>query len=104
MFQVLDRVNGVGIKNVPVMEFTDEGHEAIRPDQLIMLGGNHRREAVHQYVDQLKTQLQSEEKAMKAKEGEKGAEYEMLRERVQTLRDDIEQYQYWVVRIYDTGE
>jgi hypothetical protein len=102
--QVLSSVDGRGIKNVPLLEFTSEGELAIRPDKLVMLGGNHRREALRIFVGWLKTQLQEAEKAMKAREGEIGAEVEQLEERVRVLRKEVEEYRFWAVRIYDIGE
>jgi desulfoferrodoxin (superoxide reductase-like protein) len=102
--QVMNFVDGKGIKNVPVMEFTEEGLKAIKPDNIIMLGGNHRREALHKYVKWIELQLEKEEKAMELKQSDRDAEYERLKERVRILKADREQYQYWVVRIYDVGE
>jgi hypothetical protein len=101
---VLNSVDGRGIKNVPVMEFTREGQEAMRPNKLVMLGGNHRREALQIYINLLKTQLETEEKALQTKEGDIGGDVDKLRERVKVLRGEIEQYQFWAVRIYDVGE
>ncbi len=53
----MSSINGKKIKDVPEIKFSEAGLLKVRPDQLIMLGGNHRRKVVRLYVDMLKRQL-----------------------------------------------
>ena len=111
---VLKTVNGKTIAKVPEIEFTSEGLKAIKPDNLIMLGGNHRRLAVKDFVDELKSQLEREKASLKAKEGELSKtdefageltnEVQVLKQKVDVLEGRIKTSQHWVVRLFDKGE
>jgi hypothetical protein len=103
--RILRRINGLRIGEVPVMEFTDEGKAAISPKNLIMLGGNHRRQAVRQHVEKLRADLEIHEKQIKDKGkdipiAESNADEEML----EIEKEDAKWACYWSVRIYDRGE
>jgi hypothetical protein len=70
---ILKHVDGKRLDEVPTIRFTDEGAEAIRDDQLWVLGGNHRRLALAMCIQNLKTELE-EKKALVAelRQAEKG--------------------------------
>jgi hypothetical protein len=104
--KILAKVNGMNIKDVPVMKFTEEGKAAISPDNLIMLGGNHRREALHAYVDWLQKQIQSDEQVLKGKgaDGEAGKDIDVLKSRVKLMKEMAKESCFWAVKIYDRGE
>jgi len=102
---VLRTVNGLGIEEVPVMEFTEEGEAEMSPNGLIMLGGNHRRAAVRKYVDWLENQIVYEEKRLTLKPTTAPAEeVSSLRESIRLLKKEKEHAVLWVVKIYDLGE
>jgi hypothetical protein len=106
-------VNDKKIKEVEEIEFTREGKIAIAPDNLVMLGGNHRRLALKIYVDALKEQLEKDNKQVKTKTtqahkqsditGPIGAELKELKERVEWLEGKIAISRHWVVALYDIG-
>jgi hypothetical protein len=99
----MSAINGKRIQEVPELEFTEEGRAAIRPDQLIVLGGNHRRKAVQRYVDKLKKDIRGEEAQLKGKSSEAVEEVDTIRTRIRELREDVKQACMWAVRIYDLG-
>jgi hypothetical protein len=111
--KILPTVNDKMIQNVPLMEFSAEGRQAIEPDNLVMLGGNHRRLALKEFVDGIKQQLES----WKAKRAEKEAqadkaseisgpivdEVKMIKEKIEWLEKKIASSQHWAVALYDIG-
>jgi hypothetical protein len=111
---ILPTVNDKSIEEVPMMEFTREGKEALQPDNLIMLGGNHRRIALKTYVEEIKEQLEVMKVKLKAKEeaahkssditGPIGQELRQVKEQVEKLEKRLGTSQKWVVRLYDIGE
>lgn len=110
---ILPTVNDRTIKKVPLIEFTREGKDAIQPDNLVMLGGNHRRLALKAFVDALKQQLEHTMSKMKEKEaqahkesdvsGPISEELKMLREKEVWLEKKIATSQNWVIALYDIG-
>lgn len=111
---MMSDVNGKGILNVPEMEFTEDGRRAISPDNLIMLGGNHRRAAVKIYVEELKERHDAMEKSVKEKKKKHEAEgkgyahedwerIKVLEGRVKGMKERLEESKHWTVRIYDRG-
>src|SRR6266581_4266942 len=99
----MSAINGKRIRDVAELEFTEEGRAAIRPDQLIVLGGNHRRKAVQRYVDKLKKDIRGEEALLKGKSSDAVEEVDALRTRIRVLKEDVKQACIWAVRIYDLG-
>jgi hypothetical protein len=102
--EVPKAIDGLGIEEVPQMEFTEEGLAAISPDNLVMLGGNHRRKAVHIYVDWLKSQIQVEEKRLKTKESEGADGVRALSAKIKEMKEEMDLSCFWAVQIYDLGE
>jgi hypothetical protein len=113
MDAILTTVNDKKIEDVPKMEFTPDGKSAIDPENLVMLGGNHRRLALKVYVDNLKNQLEKDENTLKAKTtqahkhsditGPIGAELEEVQKKVIWVEQKIASSQHWVVALYDIG-
>jgi hypothetical protein len=111
--KVLPMVNDKTIRNVPEIEFTRDGLLAIQPDNLVMLGGNHRRLALKLYVDELKQQLEKARSKSKGKEvqahkhsditGPYASELENQEEKVKWLERKLLTSQHWVIALYDMG-
>jgi hypothetical protein len=109
---ILTKIDGKEIKDVPVMEFTEEGQKAISKSNLILLGGNHRREAVLMHVKWLEKEAEKKEAVLSKKEEDLGVdlvgpavqEVKKLRESVEELKRRMDDAKYWAVRIYDKGE
>lgn len=110
---ILPTVNDKTIRDVPVMEFTPEGRKAIEPDNLVMLGGNHRRLALKEFVDGIKRQLESwkvkhsekEKQADKASEisGPIMDEVNNAKMKIDWLEKKLALSQHWVIALYDIG-
>lgn len=106
---VLTSIDGLGIEEMPHMEFTEEGEAAMAPDKLIVVGGNHRRQALRIYVDWLEARIANEEKLLeKASEAAPSDAAVDLsqptpRELLAVMKEEKEQSCYWAVRMYDIG-
>ena len=90
------------------MEFNEDGLKAIEEHKIIMLGGNHWRAAVRLYVEGLEAQMQAEQKKLKAKEAGGGGSVvgdmgDIMR-KIRDLREQVEEAQFWAVRVYDRGK
>jgi hypothetical protein len=111
---ILPTVNDKKIEDVPAMKFTPDGKEAIQPDKLVMLGGNHRRLALKVYVDEMKEQMEIARAKLKGKgaqahkqsdiTGPIGEELNKLEEKVDWYEKKLESSQHWAVALYDIGE
>lgn len=97
-------IDGKGIKNVPVIEFTEAGLAAIKQDKLVMLGGNHRRKALRLYIDSLKRELEDDKREANKRQGEIGPDMDELRQRIASTKDEIEKNQFWALKLYDISE
>jgi hypothetical protein len=105
-------IEGRGIKNVPLMEFTEEGEKAMAKEKLIMLGGNHRREAMRLYVTWLEEELESGTGLLEKRRaalgstmvGEGVREVEKLEEKVEKCKELLGGARLWAVQLYDRGE
>ncbi len=105
-------IDGRRIKTIPLLELSEAGEKAMKTEQLIMLGGNHRREAVQIYVEWLEREIQTVEAALKKKEegvgavfvGEGAEEVEKLKEKLKGQKEMSEGVRFWAVRLYDRGE
>lgn len=108
-------IDGFKVMDVPLLDFTTAGKQAIKPNNLWMLSGNHRRLAVIKYVGLLNEKL--EEAKSKVDEVLKGKtlreldkmadgakrQLEDAKERVELLKKRIVQSSHWTVRVYDRG-
>lgn len=111
-------VEGLRIHDINNLVFTEEGALAAIKEQLWVLGGNHRREAVKEYVESKKKEKQSIIKGLEAKaknKTDKGSEGEPAdesqwqddEEAVRTiarLDANIAKGSRWAIRVYDRGE
>jgi hypothetical protein len=108
--QLVSSVEGRSIQAIPLMEFTDEGIKAIGNKNLWMLGGNHRREAVIQYItektrtlEDVKKQVQEREEAEGEPEGDERDELDTLKGMAKHLEEILETSSLWAIRLYDRG-
>jgi len=111
----LPTVEGLAIGDVPVMRFNTEGKLQIKDNNLWMLGGNHRRQALRLYVDNMKEELLKTKQAIdKAISGKTDVEVRGMnsdqlttvregQERMKILQDKIDNSGMWTVRVYDRG-
>jgi hypothetical protein len=110
-------VDGMKINDVSQLKFTAQGAKEIRDNNLWVLGGHHRREALIVYITKKKEQLANAEKERSKIEGQNGASQEPgsdvpangatekeLDEKIMKLEADITMGSLWVVRVYDRGE
>ncbi|KAI9445862.1 hypothetical protein H4582DRAFT_2052016, partial [Lactarius indigo] len=102
--EMVGSVEGKSVKTVAQMEFTETGKEEIGKDNLWILGGNHRRQALLRHLegrqkvlDKMKTQLSRKE----AKGGEEDEEVESMRKEVRSVEEKIATDSMWAVRLYD---
>lgn len=112
-----DTVNGYDIDDVPEIRFTAEGLEAIKEDNLWVLGGNHRRLALHKYLQLLKENLDEQSKTLAEKRREDmnggptgGGQVGLLMDEHSAMAAEIERKtealfmkQKWTVRLYNRG-
>jgi hypothetical protein len=110
-------VEGMRIAEVHELKFTEAGQAAIAPDNLWILGGNHRREAVQVYVNEKKRERDVAKKRLEShggksksvggggdEEGSATRELEELKAAVKKLEEAIAKASVWVVKVYDRGE
>lgn len=112
-----DTVNGYDIDDVPEIRFTSEGLEAIKEDNLWVLGGNHRRLAVHKYLQLLKENLDEQTKTLAGKrkedmnggptgDGQVGLhtdEHLAMAAEIERKTEALFLKQKWTVRLYNRG-
>jgi hypothetical protein len=105
-------VEGMSIEEVAKVEFTQEGLAEIKGNNLWMLGGNHRRQALTKYVGTLTADLKTKNKEimtldMEMRKGDPNGALAMelttQRIEVSKLKKKVEQSCKWVVRLYDRG-
>ena len=111
--ELLSSVDGKKIQDVPIMKFTEEGAAAIKDNNLWMLSGNHRRQALTIFLDKVRDQQEElKERILKLKteirnssedEPIKKEEVIVATQKVKTLDEKIERSCMWVIKIYDIG-
>jgi hypothetical protein len=109
----LQRVESVAKEKVPLVEFTPEGIVEMPVEGLWMMGGNHRREALKLYVEDLEKKLDDakDQASRFRKEGnDEGGDIIALSaeaERAQLIAQEYEKKiarsRLWVVNLYDKG-
>ena len=112
-------VEGMRIGEVNELKFSAAGEAVMKQEHLVMLGGNHRREAVMVYVGEKKKKREEIAKKLEvgggkgkksgrggAKEGGRTQEDvdEEMKRMVRKLDADIAKASRWVVRVYDRGK
>ena len=97
-------VQGYDVGVVPELEFTDAGLEAIRRNDLWVLGGNHRRLALCKYIEDMKAEVekQSKDLAVLIKDdqaanpvGQDANEIAVRRVDIQNMSNEIEKNHKW---------
>lgn len=105
-------VQGYDVEVVPELEFTDAGLEAIKRDNLWVLGGNHRRLALCKYIEDMKTEVDKQSKNLRAlikkdKDGNPPGQYAdqiaAARGDIQNMTNEVLKNHKWVIRLYDRG-
>ncbi|KAH9048595.1 hypothetical protein EDB83DRAFT_2522862 [Lactarius deliciosus] len=103
---IMSTVDRHQLSEVPDIEFTDEGKEAIARGNLWMLGGNHRRKALTKYrkmkseeLKTMKNQVGKMETEALADEARK--ELDTAKKAVKRLEETVAASSTWVIRLYD---
>ncbi|KAH9012461.1 hypothetical protein EDB84DRAFT_1444688 [Lactarius hengduanensis] len=98
--EMVPLVEGKNVNKVATIKFTEQGKEEIGTDNLWMLGGNHRRQALLRHmkgkqkeVDKMKTQVAKKE----GKGGEDDEEVEKMRKVVWEMEEKILTDSMWAV-------
>jgi hypothetical protein len=120
----LEHVSRKDIEEVPVISFTEEGlreilhpswkHSELPPGagNLWFLGGNHRREALTRFLDDvdsqrrmLSTKVEKITKEMEKSEGGSSQveELEQANAKLMELTETLKRRGMWAVRLYDRG-
>jgi hypothetical protein len=106
--KLLGTVAGLLIKDVPVMEFTEEAKEEVAKDNIWALGGNHRREALTVYINRkleacTAKQAELERISLDGEDGKDSDTLGALRRDIEILEAEITASTHWVVIVYDRG-
>lgn len=110
---IMGSVEGHTIHQIPMMELTDKGKAEVKPDQLWMLGGNHRREALKIRREGILGELaKCKEAVAKIEEENKRAGYtgsvDVEKDRFVKvgvlLQKQLDMEKKWVVKLFDRGE
>jgi hypothetical protein len=103
----ISTADGLTIKDVPVLEFSEESKPEVADDNIWCLGGNHRRKALAAYLDNKANECLRKraemEKVLGSGEAEKEDIVGALRRDIERLEAEIATESHWVVRIYDRG-
>ena len=107
-------IGGDLITDVPALEFTEEGAEAILPDNLWMLSGNHRRVALRRHLEQLTKEVEELKEECRVLEMEQvkngfnaeinGRRNVLMKEDIPELETKIAHQRLWAARVIDRGE
>jgi hypothetical protein len=111
----LQKVDGLGAEDVPLLEPTAEGELAFKKNNLWMLGGNHRRMALIKYLKVLQKELERRTQDIaQAKEGKTADQIAQLymadestlkasEARAKALEARISTSRLWTVKVYNKG-
>jgi hypothetical protein len=112
---MLRSVEGLGIDEVPAIDFNEQGSLAIKGKNLWILGGNHRRIALKSYRDRMKEEIEKMNRAIKKVtddmpetdaiviEPEQKEHLKKVKDRVKALGTKLDSSSMWVIRLYDRG-
>ena len=107
-----DSVEGFKMHQLPVVTFSEQGKKEILPRNLWMLSGNHRRETLKRYVDELVEEIKELHKKIKDIKGgkteaelstDKNWEIETVKAAIAEKQKMVDKSKKWVVRLYDRG-
>ena len=97
-------IDGLTIDEVPLMDFTVKGEVDMGSEKLIMLGGNHRWEALKKHIDVLNGWIQNLEKKLKAIPMDDFERRRTAKEEIAEKKKEVDRKSRWAVRLYDIGE
>ena len=110
--EALPTVEGKKMPALPVLKLTEAGKKEIVPRNLWMLSGNHRRETLKRYLDELKAEVNVLKEKVKGVKGgkteselssDKNKELDGMKAIIVTKERIVENSKNWVVRLYDRG-
>jgi len=102
--EVKKGIDGLTIDEVPLMDFTVKGEVDMGSEKLIMLGGNHQREALKKHIDVLNGWIQNLEKKLKAIPMDDFERRRTAKEEIAEKKKEVDRKSRWAVRLYDIGE
>lgn len=104
----LGTVAGVPIKDVPLIEFSEDAKKEVANDNIWCLGGNHRREALVTHVNTMIKECAEKRAELEAPRvspnGEEGKDMEDTLRGIETLEAKIAASKHWVIIVYDRGK
>lgn len=98
---------------LPRVEFTELGLEEIANDNLWVLGGNHRREALKKFTREMSGKIQSNSKAIgrleaqrnrQGEDSEREQDLKDLKDKNKELVDVLSHAPRWAIHLYDRGK
>ncbi|KAI9442816.1 hypothetical protein BJY52DRAFT_1194722, partial [Lactarius psammicola] len=101
---IVPSVEGKKIENIAKIEFTEKGKKEIGKNNLWVLGGNHRREALIKHVRVKQKELEKVKRQAEKKEaqgGEEDQELDGLKRAAKQLEEEFETASMWAIRLYD---
>ena len=104
---ILPSVEGKKIHKVPLMQFTSRGKEEVKKDQLWILGGHHRREALKDRREKKALELEACRKSLESLGDGAGTQSEArsaLAQKIKELEKLLAEEKLWVVKLYDRGK
>jgi hypothetical protein len=110
-----DSIEGMRVEKLNKLAFSEDGEKAAATEKLWVLGGNHRRKAVKEYVESkqkarqaFSKQLETATRTTKNKTASGGPERvedgEEIKEEMERIDVDIAKASQWAIRVYDRGE
>jgi hypothetical protein len=102
---------GLTMDKIPMLELSAVGKTEVLPENLWFFGGNHRREALKQYLEELGKDVKALEEDVTKVLKEQSEEFQNDKEitgnkteRIaKVLKEKIAREEMWVVRLYDRG-
>lgn len=104
-------LEGKTLDEVPALGLTNVGQREASDDNLWIMGGNHRRLALSQFLEKTRADLEKDEADLekiseankKSTDAQGENEEKRMREEVSRKRKLIEKGHKWVVKVYDRG-
>lgn len=93
-------INGQYISDIPVLELTLEGTQAIADDKFHPLNGNHRRAALGMYCKKLEAELAA---LLLEVEDLKGEDEVAKLKEITVMEHRVKWAPYWTIQVYDIG-
>lgn len=93
-------IAGKYVNQVPILKLTAEGKKALASNRIRPLSGNHRREALCRYHEDLVEALKLLNDELGGLEGEEKAAKEA---EIEKMSKRVEDAPFWTIKIYDLG-